>query len=175
MLRTIIVSISLLALSISSSAQNLTFDEVLSLRKKSLSGVEEYLNSKGWAFLQATEPDNKSGSVTFTYKKSYINDNAQSFITYYYSDFSNKKIKIQVVKKDVYNSYLTRIRSLGMRMINSEIENGELIKVYQGKTTTAKLSIFTQQDDYSDSRKTGYQFLIMTNEDYKIMEWISRF
>lgn len=65
------MSLTLLVLSMSSIAQNLTFDEVLSLRKKSLSGVEEYLNARGWKFLEAAEPEgfDKLGNVTFTYKK----------------------------------------------------------------------------------------------------------
>jgi hypothetical protein len=148
--------------------QNLTFDEVLSLRKKSFSGFEEYLNIKGWNFLDANEPGKYSslGSVTFTYKKSNYDDKAESFINYYYSDYAENRLSIQIVKKDIYLNYLTRIKSLGMKLIKSEIEDGDLVKIYQGKTTTAKLTISSKQEDYSTSSKTTYVFFILTNMDF---------
>ncbi len=168
MSRIIILSLTLLVLSMSSIAQNLTFDEVLSLRKKSLSEVEEYLNARGWKFLEAAEPEgfDKLGNVTFTYKKNYTNDLAESFFSYYYSDYDNNRIAVQVHKPDIYNKYLARIRSLGMKMINSEVESGNMIKIYQGKTTTVKVTISSQQEDYSDSHKTLYRFFILSNFDY---------
>jgi hypothetical protein len=164
----IVLFLLLLTCSYTGFTQNLTFDEVLSLRKKSFSSFEEYLNIKGWSFFNANEPEgvSKFGSVTFAYDKSYYDDKAESFINYYYSDYHENRLSIQVVRKDIYMKYQSRIKSLGMRLINSEIKDGDLVKIYQGKTTTVKLSISSQQEDYSASSKTSYWFSILTNMDY---------
>ncbi len=154
---------------VSTFAQNLSFDEVLNLRKKSLSDVEEYLNSKGWDFLKASKQDeefSKYGYVTFSYKKLDHIDYAQSFIYYFFSEYYKNKILIQIFKKDIYNKYMTRINSIGMRLIKTDVENGSVVKVYQGKTTTVKLTIYSKKEEQSDSSKTGYHFFILDNWDY---------
>jgi hypothetical protein len=51
-------------------AQNLTLDQVLNLRTKSLSYIDEYLTVKKWSMLSAEEPkDDNLGNISFAYNK----------------------------------------------------------------------------------------------------------
>ena len=89
----------ILILSNSIIAQNLNLEEVLSLQKKDLIEVEEYLSAKDWNFIEGKkESDDIFGSVIFAFNKSSNDDEAESFIHYYYSD-SIKRINVQIHKK----------------------------------------------------------------------------
>lgn len=149
--------------------QNLTLDELLGLRKKDLATVEEKLTLKGWSFIRGNEPEYGSlGEAAFAYNKSSYGDKAEAFIRYLYSDSKDRKrIDVQISKKDKYNLYLARIKSLGCKLINSKISDGNIKKTYQGATTTFILTISTQQDDFQ-STKTVYHILIIDNTDYRI-------
>jgi len=163
-----ILFIAVLFLSASSNAQNLSLDEALSLRKKGIASVEEYLTNKGWDLISAQEPvESKLGTMTFAYKKSEYDDKAQSFLNYYYSPITGRKrLNIQINKKENYNLYLSKLKTLGVRIITSKIKDGEIYKTYQGPTTTIQVVVATQSE-YS-STKTTYSFFILDNEDYVI-------
>lgn len=152
-----------------SFSQNLTLDELISLRKRNLATVEEKLTLKGWSFIRGEEPQSGNlGKATFAYNKSSYEDKAESFINYLYSDFSERKrIDIQIVKKEKYNLYLARIKALGCKLIDSNISEGNIKKIYQGATLTFIISISTQKEDYS-STSTLYNFFVVENSDYRI-------
>jgi len=153
---------------VSAECQNLKLDQLLSLRKKNLAQVEEYLTSQGWAFLGATEPSVLYlGKASFAYNKSTFDDKAESFITYVYSnDFERKRIGIQINKPSIYNSFLARVKSLGLKLISSEVVDGNIQKVYQGQTLTILISISCEKDSLYGSTKTIYNFFIVDNKDY---------
>jgi hypothetical protein len=150
-----------------SFSQNITLDDLISLRKKKLANLEETLTLKGWSFIRGNEPEYENlGTATFAYKQSSFEDKAESFIIYMYSETSpTKRINIQMHKKDKYNLFLARIKSLGCKLLESKIDAGNIKKVYQGATLTFMISISTQKDDFS-STSTIYHFLILENSDY---------
>lgn len=82
-------------------SQNLSLAQILEIKKKDLGNAEEYLTAKGWEFKNAEEEtSDKLGKATFTYNKSDMSDMAESFLTFFYSNYSNKtRINIQVNKK----------------------------------------------------------------------------
>ena len=128
------------------NSQNLNFDQILSLRTKSLSNVEEYLTSNKWELLEANEPkDDKMGSINFAYNKSRYDDKAESFIYFYYSNVStsNNRLLIQVNKISNYNTYLAKIKFLGYKLLKTYVEDGDLIKIYQTNSTTIKIKTST--------------------------------
>jgi hypothetical protein len=152
-------------------AQNLTLDQVLNLRTKSLSYIDEYLTVKKWSMLSAEEPkDDNLGNISFAYNKGIYDDKAESFINYYYSSISNlyNRISIQVNKVSNYNIYIARIKALGYKLQKSFIEDGDLVKVYQSSNTTIKVSTSTQNDDFI-STKTSYTFSILNTLDYNLL------
>jgi hypothetical protein len=115
---------------ISCYSQNLTLDEILTLRKKDLAGVEEYLSMKGWSFVSSKEGSDESlGNADFAYNKGSFNNKAEAFLIYLFSKSSEyKRITLQISKKEKYTSYLTRVKSFGCKLIDSEINDGSIKK-----------------------------------------------
>jgi hypothetical protein len=168
-MKQLLISFAILLVSENVLSQNLTLAQILEIKKKDLGNAEEYLTAKGWEFKEAEEPTSERlGNATFTYKKSNMSDLAESFLIYYYSRYSKKtRISIQVNKKVKYNEYINSIKGYGCKLINSEIEDGNIVKVYRGATTTFKVSSSTSSNIYNE--ETAIWFILITsNEDYDL-------
>jgi tetratricopeptide (TPR) repeat protein len=153
-------------ISYSSFSQNVTLDELLSLRKGNLATVEEKLTNKGWDYSSGTESEtDKLEHATFTYHKSSYGNGAESFIFYSYNE-DWKRIGIQILKKDIYNSYLARLKSLGCKLIKSNISEGDIEKVYKSSTMIFKITISNEVNENS-STTTVYNIFILEYADYK--------
>lgn len=150
-------------------SQNLTLAQILEIKKKDLGNAEEYLTSKGWEFLDAAEPtDGQLGKATFTYNKSDSSDLAESFLTYLYSSYTgNTRINIQVNKKIKYNEYINTIKSYGCKLIDSKIEEGKIVKIYRGATTTFQVTSSTSSNIYNEESAIWFIFIV-SNEDYDL-------
>lgn len=154
-------------------SQNLTIDELASLRKKSFGNVEEVLSVKNWSYLNGKEPNSeKMGSATFAFNKRDFSDEAESFFEYIYDNSENEelcnhKIILQFFDKKRYNNYINRFKSLGCKLIKSKIENGNIVKIYQGSTTTFQISIIADKNELGTTN-TRYNLFIIGNVDYFI-------
>ncbi|MGV0948210.1 hypothetical protein ACTS9U_07025 [Empedobacter falsenii] len=152
-------------LSFSTFAQNLTLSDVLAIKKMDLGDADEFLSKKGWEYLSVDEYENYN-TVGYTYNKSYFEDKAESFFYYSYSTiFDRKMIGIQIHKKEKLNSYINQIKAWGGKLINSYVEDGVVIKIYQGSTMTYIIKTSSQTNDY-DARQPIYYITIMSNEEY---------
>ncbi|MBS1580558.1 MAG: hypothetical protein JST29_13070 [Bacteroidetes bacterium] len=149
-------------------SQNITLDEVINLRNKDVTDVEEYLTNKNWTLLNAKEGYGTTmASIGFAYNKSSYDDRAESFIKYYYSDETEtKRISWQINRKDKYSILLGQLKAKGVTLLNTKVKDGSIIKYYQGKTLTFVVSIDTDTD-YIET-KTTYNIFIITNYDYLI-------
>lgn len=161
----------MLLISIYGFSQNLSISQLLEVKSKNLGEAEEYLTLKGWEFMSAEEPTIAYlGTVTFSYNKDNMSDRAQSFLLYYYSDYSTTtRVSIQVSKKEKYNEYLNSIKSFGCKMISSKVKNGNLIKVYQGKTTTFIITATTSENFFGEAT-ASWIFILIDNLDYDVFE-----
>lgn len=150
-------------------SQNLTLAQILEVKKKDLGNAEEYLTAKGWEFLDAEEPsDEQLGKASFTYNKSSMSDLAESFLTYFYSSYSDKtRIWIQVNKKIKYTEYINSIKGYGCKLINSKVENGKIVKIYRGATTTFEVTSSTSSNTYNEESAVWFIFIV-SNEDYEL-------
>ena len=164
------VFVSLLLFSLTSYSQNLTIDEVVALRKKNIANVEEFLTAKNWSYIGSNAPQSGNlGNARFAYGKSNYDDKAEAFIKYLYSENTGRKrISLQIHKKDKYNLYLARIKTLGCKLIKSKISDNGIEKIYQGATTTFIIDVKTQSEEFSSSTKTIYHFFIIENSDYEL-------
>ena len=164
------VFVSLLLFSLTSYSQNLTIDEVVALRKKNIANVEEFLTAKNWSYIGSNAPQSGNlGNARFAYGKSNYDDKAEAFIKYLYSETTGRKrISLQIHKKDKYNLYLARIKTLGCKLIKSKISDNGIEKIYQGATTTFIIDVKTQSEEYSSATKTIYHFFIIENSDYEV-------
>jgi hypothetical protein len=149
-----------------SLCQNLTLDQLLPLRLKSLEKVEEFLTAKNWELAKVEDATEESlGYALFAYKKSLHNDRAESFISFIFSSVpNNQMISIHLVKVEKYNSFLARVKALGFKFQESIIEEGQLIKIYRYNNTTIKVTTSFEKLDYS-STKTTYIFLICNSKE----------
>ena len=150
-------------------SQNITLAQILEIKKKDLGNAEEYLTAKGWEFNEAEEPTiDKLGNATFTYNKSDMYDLAESFLVYYYSNYSDKtRIWIQVNKKVKYTEYINSIKGYGCQLINSKVENGKIVKIYRGATTTFEVTSSTSSNVYNEESAVWFIFIV-SNEDYDL-------
>ena len=149
----------------SANAQNITLDNLVNLRSKNLAEVEEYLSMKNWSFLKTTN-ETTLKNVIFTYNKNDYSDYAQSFITYMYSDYDDpSRIYMQLNNKDIYNEYISRLKSFNCKLVESSAVDGNVVKVYQGKTTTFVVTIMMSDDD-NQTKNNLYTFYIMGNSDF---------
>lgn len=148
-------------------SQNLTLAEILEVKKKDLGNAEEYLTAKSWEFLDADEPtDETLGTARFTYNKSYMPDFAESVLTFFYSSDSNKtRINIQVNKKNKYIEYLNSIKGYGCKLITSKVEDGKIVKIYRGATTTFEVSSSITTNLHNE-KIVVWQIFILSNDDY---------
>jgi hypothetical protein len=144
-------------------SQNLTIAQLLEIKKKDLGNAEEYLTAKGWEFNDAEEPTyDKLGNATFTYNK------AESFLQFYFSSYSDiTRISIQVNKKAKYNEYINAIKSYGCKLIDSKIEDGGIVKIYRGATTTFRVLSNTSSNFFNEETAFWHIF-IASNEDYDL-------
>lgn len=160
----------LLCFSVTNYSQNLSLEEIMNLRKLDVANVEERLSTKGWSFLSSEEGTEKSmGVVDFAYNKNSYNDTADSFLTYYFSNYTGfSRVSLQVHNLIKYNTYLARIKSFGCKLIASNISDGSIQKVYQGATTTFMVTTSTHKEDFSSATKTLYRIFIVENSDYEL-------
>jgi hypothetical protein len=151
------------------NSQSLNLDEIITLRGKNIAEVEEFLSNKKCKFISAKEPDSETmGNIIFAFNKSDYDDKAEAFIIYRYSDeTSTKRLSLQINKIEIYNSFMDRIKNLSLKLINSKIKDGEIVKTYQGKTTTIEVSIANAKNDYG-SLISQYFFFIVSNQDYNL-------
>ncbi|MCY1539954.1 hypothetical protein D9M68_755680 [compost metagenome] len=148
-------------------AQNLSFEELVSLQQKNLVEVEEFLSAKGWKLLHTDR--NKGDTytiITFTYKKEELIDDAESFLYYAYPKKSaNNTISIQVNKLDVYNKYLTALKAGGAKLLSSNAKHNIIQKIYQDATRTFIVGTHAIKD--GTGTYTTYNFLVIKNEDFR--------
>lgn len=151
------------------NAQNITFDELLELRKKNFANVEEFMSSRGWSFTGGEKAtSDELGTMNFAYKKSLYNEKAESFFHYFMDiDDTGCMVNIQLRDKTKYIEYLNRIRALGCKLVDSKFENSAIEKIYKGLTTTIIVSVRNSVKDNSSTIKATYYFTILPNSRYK--------
>jgi len=149
-------------------SQNLTMNEIINIKNNDLVFAEEYLTTHGWEFLNAQQPSiTNMGVATFSYKKDEMSSRAESFITYIYSDSSDRRrLLIQISNQAKYNEYTKSIKSFGCKVISSKIENGEIVKTYRGNTLTFVLKSGVSKNVYSEDTATWF-INIYSNWDYE--------
>ena len=146
-------------------AQSITLEQLISLRTKSVANVEEFLTTNNWQYIKGEDEGLNMAQLVFAYRKNTYNDNAQSFITYYYTSYlpKNNIVRLQTANSNIYKTLLNRIKLLGYKLHNSTIESGEIVKKYIGKGISIKVSISTVNQDEATS--TMYVFLIERNSE----------
>jgi antitoxin component YwqK of YwqJK toxin-antitoxin module len=143
--------ILLLLCSTSLYAQKLTLTDLTALcSKKNWEDVNQSLLIKKWEYYDSKKGDNyKYSTITWSYSKEYYNDAAQGwFYLYTFEGFPNK-ISYSVFNKESYTTIQNSISSAGFKLINSEIEDNEIISTYSNTNYTLEIS--TEKREKSDN------------------------
>ncbi|MFN8431711.1 MAG: hypothetical protein U0V04_17150 [Spirosomataceae bacterium] len=152
----------------STYSQNITFDNFLNLRAKSIGSIEEFLTSKGWELLDAEEPVNQNmGKLEFSYNRSSYSEKAESFFIVYFSDVSVKYniINLQINNSNIYNTYVNRLKFLGFKLEKSFVNEGKIVKYYIKNGLSIILTITSRKE--SNIVITSYLVTILRKEDLK--------
>lgn len=156
----LVVSLLFITLVSNLYSQNLNLSQLLSLRNKNIAEIEEFLTAKNWNFIGV-----ENETVTFSYNQSDYDSKAESFVNII-SIGSHNWLRIQIHRKEKYSEYLNVIKSYGCKLIESKMtEDGNILKTYQGKSTTFIIELSSNEADYG-SVKTLYLITIIPNEDY---------
>ena len=164
-MRNFLILLFCLFLSVNALGQNLTLSEIVALRKNDLSNLDDVMTSKGWTLINANKPSTeKYGVVEYAYQLEKYSDKANSFFEYYYSGKGNdSRVRIQIHTTEKFTSYMNQIKSWGGKLIDTFVEENNIIKVYKGSTLTYRIISSPRENKYTSNT---YEILIYTNEDY---------
>lgn len=147
-------------------SQNLTMSQILQIRNMDLGRATDFLTSKNWEFIEADEETEDSlGSIEFAFQKNVYNDSANSFFSYYFSEvYDIRRLSLQIHNKAKYTEYLNAIKGYGCKLINSSVEDGKIVQLYRGATTTFKITSSKSQNEYGVNSQI-WRIDIRSNDD----------
>lgn len=162
--------------------QNVTLNELIELRKSSIIGVEEFLTLRNWEFVEARKPVEKTignvkgttneGYITFAYNKDKYSHRANSFIYYFYSNDNiyHNRIFFQMSNLSKYKEVLNSVKKFNPKLVDSYVnEDGNIEKVYQGKTTTFIFTTSVAEGDLN-IKSSVYYLTIIDNGKYNFFK-----
>ncbi|MBT5989950.1 MAG: hypothetical protein HOG71_03765, partial [Bacteroidetes bacterium] len=147
-----------------SFAQKLTLNDLTQLcNKENWEDVNQRLLSKNWTYYDSKKGNSeKYNTITWSFNKESYSDKAQAwFYLYTYEGFPNK-ISYSFFNKESYTVIQNSLTSKGFKLIDSEIEDNELISSYGN--TSFLLDISTsrmEDDDWSSASVTAYRIILV--------------
>ena len=144
-----------------SIAQNVSVEQLISLRPKSPSEIEEFLTSKNWEIFKGA---GNEWDLLFSYNKSKFEEKAEAFIKIKFGETNAlNKVQIQVASVTKYNFNLNRIKELGYKISSSLTLNGGIIKHYKKNNLYITIeTTSTLTDEMSSLTNAHYFFTIYT-------------
>jgi len=148
-------------------AQGFSLDQLISLQKKDVIELNDYLLSKGWSFSNSTdEKADQYGVSTWAYKKNeYSDGKAQAWLSLWFANDNENRLVYAISSKANYQIIKKSIISYGMKKINSEIGHNIITTDYQGKHFTIRIQSISDESEFI----TSYKFIIYSSSDYKEM------
>jgi len=153
--------------------QQLTFDQLLLLKSKDLSTVEEFLVERKWSFMGAEEATSEScETAEFAFGQSdFDEDKAVAFFTYVNCSYSTRVI-YQMHNKTTYMAIVNRIKQLGYKQGATKIEEGGIIKTFLSKAYIVRVRTSTSANAYGAKGAT-YLISIYEKIDHDIQFGLS--
>ena len=144
-------------------AQNVTFDQLISLQSKNLEYINEFLIARGWEFNGSkAETDEDLGEARWSFGKSAYDDKAKGWFNLGYSVGYQSTIDYQIHNKFQYTQMKSRMNALGMKVVLSEIQDSGLFSVYLGKNYAVKVKSSISEENSVPT----YIFTILTKQRY---------
>jgi hypothetical protein len=150
-------------------SQNVTLDELIKLKNyHNKVKVEEFLSLKGWTFYKSTQQWASDNRTIIIYALNPVgpDNSAKCYISHFFEELSaTGSIKVETSSLNKYNEYLTRIKSLKCKLIDSFNEDDFIRKISQGNTTTFVVDI--RKQNYFGPNVTVYSVFVMDNYVYE--------
>ncbi len=144
--------------------QKITLTDLTNLcNKKNWEDVNQVLLTKGWTYYDSEKGNTyKYNTIIWSFNKDYYSDKAEAwFYLYTYEGFPNK-ISYTVFNKESYSLIQNSISAAGFKLVNSEIEDNEVISTYGNVSYTLKISTEKRKDDNWSSRSfTAYRITLI--------------
>ncbi len=163
--------LTLLILGFISNAQNLTIDQVISLRTKSLVYVEEYLAARNWELLSAKDQTRTNfGEIIYSYHRKGLDYKANAFLTFLsHTDYPNSgRVMFQFSNLSKNSLFINRLKMLGFKLADSGIKDGSITKIYKNKTLAIVSTTSIIEDEVSSSSINSYKFYLFDLIDFEI-------
>ncbi len=160
---TFILTLTLLT-SLSVFGQKLTLTDLTTLcSKKNWEDVNQTLLAKKWTYYDSEKGSTyKYNTITWSFNKDYYSDKAQAWIYLYTYEGYPNKVSYSVFNKESYSIIQNSISSAGFKLVNSEIEDNQVISTYGNSLYTLEISTEKRtDDDWSDRSTTAYRITII--------------
>lgn len=145
-------------------SQKLTLTDLTTLcNKKNWEDVNQSLLAKKWTYYDSEKGSTyKYNTITWSFNKDYYSDKAQAwFYLYTYEGYPNK-ISYSVFNKESYSIIQNSISSAGFKLVNSEIEDNQVISTYSNTLYTLEISTEKRtDDDWSERSTTAYRITLI--------------
>lgn len=145
-------------------SQKLTLTDLTTLcNKKNWEDVNQSLLAKKWTYYDSEKGSTyKYNTITWSFNKDYYSDKAQAwFYLYTYEGYPNK-ISYSVFNKESYSLIQNSISSAGFKLVNSEIEDNQVISTYSNTQYTLEISTEKRtDDDWSERSTTAYRITLI--------------
>jgi antitoxin component YwqK of YwqJK toxin-antitoxin module len=159
-----LLSVLLLHIVVPGFSQKLSLTDLTNLcNKKSWVDINQTLLARGWSYYDSEKGNTTMyNTITWSYNKDYYSDKSKAwFYLFTYEGYPNK-ISYIVFNKESYSLIQNSISTAGFRLVNSEIEDNELISIYGNASFTLEISTSKKtHNDWSDLSLTAYSITII--------------
>jgi antitoxin component YwqK of YwqJK toxin-antitoxin module len=133
-------------------------DLTILCNKKNWEDVNQTLLSKNWEYYDSEKGNTYNyNTIIWSYNKDYYNDEAQGwFYLFTYEGLPNK-VSYTTFNKEAYSLIQNSISVAGFKLIDSEIEDSEVISTYANLNYTLTISTEKRNDsEWDDNSITAY-------------------
>jgi antitoxin component YwqK of YwqJK toxin-antitoxin module len=164
MKKSILTTGLILLFSICAFSQKLTLSDLANLcDKKNWEDVNQGLMNRNWTFYDSEKGDDYNYNViTWTFNKDYYEDKAQGWFHLYTYEEAPNKVSYVIFNKESYSLIQKSISTAGFKLIESNIENNEVVSTYSNPKYT--LTIRTErreEDEYTDITTIEYNIILI--------------
>jgi TolA-binding protein len=161
----------LFAISYHSYSQMLTIDQAIAYRTKSVSAFEELMSNKKWELLKI-EKKSKGfyGLLSFVFNKNPIAGISESYIDFQFDDYDSNinRLIIQHYSTSNNATMISRIKKLGGKLIETNIEDKEILNSYQIGKSVVTVKTITDYDKYK--KQVTYVLIFYSLTDFNNMK-----
>ncbi len=131
--------------------------------KKNWEDVNQTVLSRNWTFYDSEKGGSeKYNTITWSFNKDYYSDKAQGWLYLYTYEGYPNKIAYTVHNKQSYSLIFNSLSANGYKLIDSEIEDNEVISTYSNTSYLLKISTEKRtDDDWSDRSLTAYNITLI--------------